>query len=44
MAGGKHKKATRRLLIAVIALAVIALVVAGLNFFAVQHLLKTAHA
>ena len=44
MAGGKHKKATRRLLIAVIALAVIALVVAGLNFFAVQNLLKTAHA
>ena len=42
MAERKHKKAGKRLLIALIAVAVIALVVTGLNFFAVRNLLKKA--
>ncbi len=43
MAKGKHKKLKKALLVSALTVAVIAVTVASINFFSVQHLLKTGN-
>ncbi len=44
MARGKHKNTKKRLLVSVLIIAVIAAVIAGLNYYAVQNLLQKGNA
>ena len=44
MARGKHKKGKKVLFVSVLIIAVIAAVIAGLNYFAVQNLLQKGNA
>lgn len=43
MSKGKHKKLKKALLVSALTVAVIAVTVASINFFSVQHLLKTGN-